>query len=86
VIERKRDNANVDGVTEKVIAQPTQTKEVIGQKAQKLTRKRVPIRDSPEAGVSCLIYSGAQHLLCFFVWDFGVFGREARLAINAGKN
>jgi hypothetical protein len=24
-------------------------------------------RDSPEAGVSCLIHSGAQHLLVFFL-------------------
>jgi hypothetical protein len=32
----------------------------------------VRIRDSPKAGVSCLIYSGAQHLL-YFLFDFRVF-------------
>jgi len=34
-------------------------------------------RDSPEAGVSCLIHSGAQHLLVFF-------SRLKSLACNEG--
>ena len=39
--------------------------------------------DSPKAGVSCLIHSGAQHLDFFFVCIRGIFGREARRAISA---